>query len=65
MGWAQVWRDLYRDDALRQQIASDPHSPSMLRVNGVVRNIDTWYQVFDVKATDALFVAPAARVRIW
>ncbi len=65
LGWAQVWRDLYRDDALRQQIASDPHSPSMLRVNGVVRNIDTWYQVFDVKATDALFVAPAARVRIW
>jgi len=64
-GWAQVWRAKYRDDALRQQVASGPHSPPVLRVNAVVRNIDPWYSTFGVKLGDALFVAPEKRVRIW
>jgi len=64
-GWAQVWRAKYRDDALRQQVASGPHSPPMLRVNAVVRNIDPWYSAFGVKPGDALYVAPEKRVRIW
>jgi putative endopeptidase len=65
LGWAQVWRAKSRDDALRQQIASDPHSPPLYRVNGVVRNIDAWYEAFGVKPGDALYVAPEQRVRIW
>ena len=65
LGWAQVWRAKSRDDALRQQIASDPHSPPFYRVNGVVRNIDAWYEAFGVKPGDALYVAPENRVRIW
>ncbi len=64
-GWAQVWRGKYREDALRQQVASDPHSPVMLRVNGVVRNVDAWYTAFGVQAGEALFLKPEARVRIW
>ena len=65
LGWAQVWRAKSRDDALRQQIASDPHSPPFYRVNGVVRNIDAWYEAFGVKPGDALYVAPENRVHIW
>ena len=65
LGWAQVWRSLYRDQALRNQVMTDPHSPAMYRVNGVVRNHDAWYKAFDVKEGDPLYVAPEKRVRIW
>ena len=64
-GWAQVWRGAMRDDALRQQLVSNPHSPPHERVVGPVRNVDAWYGAFGVKPGDALYVAPADRVRIW
>jgi putative endopeptidase len=65
LGWAQVWRAVIRDQALRNQVMTDPHSPSIYRVNGVVRNVDAWYAAFDVKPEDSLYVAPESRVRIW
>jgi putative endopeptidase len=65
LGWAQVWRSLYRDQALRNQVLTDPHSPPRYRVNGVVRNLDAWYRAFDVKEGDALYLPPARRVAIW
>ncbi|NQE61965.1 M13 family metallopeptidase [Caulobacter sp. RHG1] len=65
LGWAQVWRGKSREDALKQQIASDPHSPGYYRVNGTIRNQPGWYSAFDVKAGDTLYVAPADRVKIW
>ena len=65
LGWAQVWRQKSRDDALRQQVVSDPHSPARYRVNGTIRNIEGWYSAFDVKPGAGLYVAPADRVRIW
>jgi putative endopeptidase len=65
LGWAQVWRQKERDDALHQQVVSDPHSPGQYRVNGTIRNIDGWYSAFDVKAGDPLYVAPEKRVHIW
>ncbi len=49
LGWAQAWRGKVRDDAVRRQVVSDPHSPRQFRVNGPVRNIDAWYEVFGVK----------------
>ena len=64
-GWAQVWRGKYRDDALRQQLATDPHSPPKFRVIGPMRNIDAWYDAFDVQPDDAYYVAPEDRVRLW
>ena len=48
LAWAQVWRTMYRDDALRAQLVNGPHSPGMYRINGVVRNIDAWYDAFGV-----------------
>jgi putative endopeptidase len=65
LGWAQVWRQKIRDETLRQGLVSDPHSPARYRVNGVIRNIDGWYSAFGVQPGDALYVAPANRVRIW
>ncbi|MDO8410278.1 MAG: M13-type metalloendopeptidase [Phenylobacterium sp.] len=65
LGWAQVWRGKYREDALRRQLVSGPHSPPHYRVNVPVANIDTWYEAFDVAPEDAMHVAPEDRVRIW
>jgi putative endopeptidase len=65
LGWAQVWRDKIREDALRQRLVTDPHSPAVYRVNGAIRNIDGWYAAYDVKPGDKLYVAPDQRVRIW
>jgi putative endopeptidase len=65
LAWAQVWRGLYREERLRSQVTSNPHSPNPYRVNGVVRNVDAWYQAFDVKPGDKLYLPPGERVRIW
>jgi putative endopeptidase len=65
LGWAQVWRGAIRPDAERRQLVSDVHSPMTARVNGVVRNIDAWYDAWGVGPGDALYVPPDQRVRIW
>ena len=65
LGWAQVWREKIREDALRQRLVSDPHSPAVYRVNGTIRNIAGWYEAFGVKPGDKLYVAPDDRVHIW
>jgi putative endopeptidase len=65
LGFAQVWRNKYRDEALRNQIQTNPHSPSMYRANGSVRNVPEWYAAFDVQEGDELYLAPEDRVKIW
>ncbi len=65
LGWAQVWRGKTRDDALRQRLVVDPHSPERFRVNGVVRNVDAWYPAFNVQPGEALYLAPDQRAHIW
>ena len=65
LSYAQSWRHKATDDSVRQQIVSSPHAPVQYRVNGVVRNMDAWYDAFRVKEGDALYLAPEQRVRIW
>lgn len=65
LGWAQVWRSIYREEALRQQLQTGPHSPPQYRINGVVRNLDEWYSAFGITEDDALYLPPEDRVRIW
>ena len=65
MGWAQVWRTLWRDDALRQQLVNGTHSPGQIRAFAPLRNVDAWYEAFDIQPTDAQWIAPEDRVRIW
>ncbi|WP_372628102.1 M13 family metallopeptidase [Arsukibacterium sp.] len=65
MGWAQVWRIKFRDEALRQQVITGPHSPGMYRVLGVLSNMPEFYQAFDVKPGDAMYREEDVRVKIW
>ena len=65
LGYGQIWRNKYRDEALRQLIMTNPHSPSMYRANGAVRNVPEFYEAFDVKEGDALYLPPEERVKIW
>ena len=65
LGFAQVWANKYRDEALRNQIDTDPHAPSIFRANGSVRNVPEFYEAFDIAETDKLYLAPEARVKIW
>ena len=65
MAWGQVWRSKYRDEAKRQQLLTDPHSPAEFRVNGIVRNFNEWYEAFGVTEEDALYLPPEERIRIW
>ncbi len=65
LGFALSERTKRRDEALITQINTDPHAPEEFRINGVVRNVDAWYEAFDVKEGDALWLAPAERVKIW
>jgi len=65
LGFGRVWRVKVRDEALRLQIGTDPHAPGIYRANGSVRNVPAFYEAFDVREGDALYLAPEERVKIW
>jgi putative endopeptidase len=65
MGWAQVWRVFYREEALRQQLIRGPHSPGEFRVKGPLRNMDAWYEAFGVGPEDPMYLPKEERVSIW
>lgn len=65
MAFAQVWQSKYRDSELRKLVLSNPHSPPNFRVVGPLRNIDEWYQAFNVKSEDKNYLAPDQRVKLW
>ncbi|QZD96402.1 M13 family metallopeptidase [Qipengyuania gelatinilytica] len=65
LAWAQVWRSQQREAAARQRLTTDPHSPEEFRVNGIVRNMDAWYDAFGVTPEDDLYLPPEERITIW
>ena len=65
LAFAQVWRTKMRDDALRNQVTTDPHSPAVFRTYGPLRNVDGWYTAFNVQPGEKLYIAPDQRARIW
>ncbi len=65
LGFAQIWRSAIRPDELRREMVSDVHSPAVDRVDGTLRNVDAWYDAWNVKPGDAFYLAPDQRVRIW
>jgi len=65
LGWGKVWKEKMRDEALRNQVSADPHSPAKFRVNGTVRNIPEFYEAFNIKPNNKLYLAPDKRVKIW
>jgi predicted metalloendopeptidase len=65
IAWAQIWKRKYREDELKRRLVTDSHSPSEYRTNGIVRNMDAWYDAFDVSEDDELYLPPEERVQIW
>ncbi len=65
MSWATVWRTKARDEAVRNQVKTDPHSPGKVRATQPLVNVDAFYEAFDIKEGDPMYVAPEDRVRIW
>jgi predicted metalloendopeptidase len=65
LSWGQVWMSKQRDEYTLRTLKVDPHSPPKFRVNGVVRNVDAWYDAFGVKPGDPLYLRPEERVSIW
>ncbi|HHE6469150.1 TPA: M13 family metallopeptidase [Providencia rettgeri] len=65
IAWARTWQELSNKESERNKIMTDPHSPNQFRANGVVRNIDDWYQTFGVDKNNTLYLAPEQRIRIW
>ncbi|WBY17185.1 M13 family metallopeptidase [Erythrobacteraceae bacterium WH01K] len=65
LAWAQVWRSAQREENYRTRLRTDPHAPEEYRVNGVVRNIDAWYEAFGVTPENELYLPPEERVKIW
>jgi putative endopeptidase len=64
LGWAQVWRNKYRDGFMQQILTTDPHTPGMWRPY-VVRNLDAWYDAFQVKPGTKYFLKPEERIKVW
>jgi predicted metalloendopeptidase len=65
LAWAQIWRRVAREELPGDEFPSGPHAPAQYRVNGVVRNMDVWYEAFGVTPDDDLWIAPEDRVQIW
>jgi putative endopeptidase len=65
LAFAQAWRGNQRDDAIKTQVASDPHSPRRYRIIGPLRNLDAWYNAFNIAPDSKFYIPPEKRVRIW
>ncbi|MEL6812335.1 MAG: M13 family metallopeptidase [Bacteroidota bacterium] len=65
MSWATVWRTKQRDEYTRTQVQTDPHSPGRYRATQPLVNIDAFYEAFDIKEGDGMYLKPEDRVRIW
>jgi putative endopeptidase len=65
LGWSQVWRGKARDEETKRLLTIDPHSPPRFRANGAAVNVDAFYEAFDVKEGDGMWLPPEDRVKIW
>jgi putative endopeptidase len=65
LSWAQNWQAKQREEFLRRAAVEDVHAPPLQRLLGSIRNVDEWYEAFDVKPGDKYYLKPEDRVRIW
>ena len=65
ISWATIWRTKARDEAIKNQVKTDPHSPGNYRAYVPLQNVDAFYKAFDIKKGDGMYIAPENRVKIW
>ncbi|MRX40853.1 M13 family peptidase [Flavobacterium sp. LC2016-23] len=65
ISWATVWRTKSRDEAIKSQVKTDPHSPGMYRAYVPIQNVDAFYDAFGIKKGDKMYIEPEKRVKIW
>jgi endothelin-converting enzyme/putative endopeptidase len=65
ISWATVWRTKSRDEAIKSQVKTDPHSPGEYRAYVPIQNVDAFYDAFGIKKGDKMYVEPEKRVKIW
>lgn len=65
ISWATIWRSKMRDEAIKNQVKTDPHSPGMYRAYVPLQNVDAFYEAFNVKEGDGMYIKPDLRVKIW
>jgi len=65
ISWSTIWRSKMRDEAIKNQVKTDPHSPGMYRAYVPLQNVDAFYKAFDIEEGDGMYIAPENRVKIW
>ena len=65
ISWSTIWRSKMRDEAIKNQVKTDPHSPGMYRAYVPLQNVDAFYKAFDIEDGDGMYIAPENRVKIW
>ncbi|MBF0694031.1 MAG: M13 family metallopeptidase [Flavobacterium sp.] len=65
ISWATIWRTKMRDEAIKNQVKTDPHSPGMYRAYVPLQNVDAFYEAFNIKPGNGMYIAPEKRVKIW
>jgi putative endopeptidase len=65
ISWATIWRTKARDEAIKNQVKTDPHSPGMYRAYVPLQNVDAFYDAFSIKEGDGMYLPPDKRVKIW
>ncbi len=65
ISWGTIWRTKMRDEAIKNQVKTDPHAPGMYRSYVPLQNVHCWYKAFDIKPGDKLYISPENRVKIW
>ena len=65
ISWGTIWRSKMRDEAIKNQVKTDPHAPGMYRAYVPLQNVESWYKAFDIQPNDKLYITPDDRVKIW
>ena len=65
LAWAQAWRINFRDEALKQQVLTNPHSPGKFRCNGPLTNMPEFYAAFGIQKGDKMYKEETERAKIW
>lgn len=65
ISWATIWRGKSREEYIKNQVKTDPHSPAQYRAYVPLQNVEAFYEAFDIKEGDGMYIAPENRVKIW